>query len=114
MSALIQVKDDGTFRRLSVDQGPPPLGMLQELVDGYVQVVYAPAFVVLVNEDGRLHKRFRPNVHIDNLLAAHGVTSHPIVGAAVIAISGSEDLLPLPDALADDLIDELCQFGCMA
>lgn len=113
MSALIQVKADGTFRRIAVDDTPPELSTLQELVGGDVQAIYAAGFAVLVNEESLLHNRFRPNPHIGLLLSAHGRPGYSILGEATILISGDEDLMPLPDEVASSLSDELIQLGCI-
>ena len=113
MSALIHVKDDGTFRRIPVDDGPQHVKVLQGLVDGWLEVVYSHDFLVFINEEGRLHERFRPNPHIDQLLAAHGVSGHSIMGPAVIMVRGDEDALPLPDEMASELTNELRGLGCI-
>lgn len=112
MSALIQVKADGTYRRLPVEDTPPALDTLQELVGGQIQVIYARDIAILVDEEFLLHKRYRPNVHIDRLLALHG-SRFQVSGDAVVAVSGPEDLLPLPDELADTVIYELGKVGCV-
>lgn len=113
MSALIHVKDDRTFRRIPADDGPVELETLQTLVDGWLEAVYASDFLVFINEEGRLYERFRSNPHIDALLAIHGVPGHSIMGPAVLAVRVGGDALPLPDALANQLSEELCSFGCV-
>lgn len=113
MSALIHVKDDGTFRRLPAKDEPQHLKVLQGLVDGQLEAMHTPDFLVFINEESRLLDRFRSNPHIGHLITAHGALGRSIMGPAVIMIRGEEDAVPLPDELASELSDELRALGCV-
>ena len=112
MSGMLVVSDDGTFRRVVIEDGPVPLETMQALVDGYIEAVWGPDFDVMINEEGALLERFRPNPHISRLLANHHNPGYSIVGRALIMSSKGDDSVPLPDDLLEQLSNELRDIGC--
>ena len=113
------VGDDGTFRVVEYAAGgdTDELAALQELVDGYIEhiagaVAHPDTAVTLdvwVNELGGQRRDFRPNVHINALLAYPATL---LVGPAVVTVTDRDcSTGSLPGRLIDAIRGALAEAG---
>lgn len=91
---------------------------LQELVDGYIESVSLspqfltltdekqPRLIMLVNEEGKM-RGLAYNAIATQIFGGEGDC---IVGDAVIAGTDGEDIVPLPDGLAQEIMDAIAEY----
>lgn len=107
MKSIIIIAPDGRTFVAPIVNGIT-LKMLNELVDGYIEVVPAKpkGTVLVVNEEGKL-RGLHFNARATNISQLYG--SH-IVGVAVLCRKDGEDLVPFDtEADAYKLLDEWFQ-----
>ena len=108
---ILQVKSDGWYR-LDEHDGPVPLELMQELVDGHVERVASPSYDVYLNEEGRLRPEFEVNVGASWLLHEAGVRGQTLVGPAFfLSHATGEEVYPLEFSILEVALEILHRLG---
>ena len=89
MKKIVHIRNDDTYTLIDHPEDEQiGLQTLQQLVDGYIELVSTPTYDVWVNEEGLYRADFQPNVGAIGILAL-GFKDRYIVGP--VAITGTAE-----------------------